>query len=272
MTFVVTIQVNDGIVIGTDSASTLFSNNIPTAVYHNADKIFNLCRGLPLGVVTWGCANIGDQSVSTIIKDFRNTLSQDDLKSKGYTISEMATLLRGFILDRYRPFYIDLPEIHRPYIGFIVAGYSYIDSKFEQYQIDIYGDLTKIPDKTSPDIGWGVTWRGVIDPVSRLFNGFSDLVPGILIDNLGVDSDIVKDVMQILKTRASMSLVSDIMPIKDAIDLAEFLVDVTIKCTRFSGGLQLVGGPVELATITKHEGFKWIHRKHYYSQSLNAMS
>ena len=59
------------------------------------------------------------------------------------------------------------------------------------------------------------------------------------------------------------------MPIQDAIDLAEFLVDLTIKYVRFSAGAQTVGGPIEIAAITKHEKFKWIHRKHYYDADLN---
>jgi hypothetical protein len=59
------------------------------------------------------------------------------------------------------------------------------------------------------------------------------------------------------------------MPIQDAIDLARFLVDASIKFSRFVPGPQVVGGPVEIAAITKHEGFKWINRKHYYEQNLN---
>ena len=27
--------------------------------------------------------------------------------------------------------------------------------------------------------------------------------------------------------------------------------------------------PKNIAVITKHEGFKWIERKHYYNQELN---
>jgi hypothetical protein len=59
------------------------------------------------------------------------------------------------------------------------------------------------------------------------------------------------------------------MPFQDALDLAEFMVDATIKMTRFVPGASIVGGPIELAGITKHEGFKWVRRKHYYSASLN---
>ncbi len=64
-------------------------------------------------------------------------------------------------------------------------------------------------------------------------------------------------------------LVEAPMPIQDAIDLAEFLVHTTVGFTRFKRGAPTVGGPIESAAITKHEGFKWVRRKHYFDRSLN---
>jgi len=47
------------------------------------------------------------------------------------------------------------------------------------------------------------------------------------------------------------------------------LVHAAIMYSRFLPGAQIVGGPIEIAAITKHEGFKWISRKHYYEGVLN---
>ncbi|PEM14149.1 hypothetical protein COI51_16005 [Bacillus toyonensis] len=41
------------------------------------------------------------------------------------------------------------------------------------------------------------------------------------------------------------------MPLKDAIDYAEFVVELTIKQQRFSEGLSTCGGPIDLLVITK---------------------
>ena len=61
------------------------------------------------------------------------------------------------------------------------------------------------------------------------------------------------------------------MPIQDAIDLASYLVDVTIGFTKFSIKKQpkTVGGSIEIAAITKHDGFRWIQRQQFYPASLN---
>jgi hypothetical protein len=30
-----------------------------------------------------------------------------------------------------------------------------------------------------------------------------------------------------------------------------------------------VGGPIEIAAVTKHEGFRWVKRKYNFSRDLN---
>jgi hypothetical protein len=55
------------------------------------------------------------------------------------------------------------------------------------------------------------------------------------------------------------------MPIQDAIDLARFLVETTIGFVRFGVFLpKTVGGAVEIAAITKHEGFRWVQHKGFH--------
>ena len=52
------------------------------------------------------------------------------------------------------------------------------------------------------------------------------------------------------------------MPLKDAIDFAEFLVDTTIKYERFCDEIQTCGGDVDILVITKDEAF-WTQHKIY---------
>lgn len=71
------------------------------------------------------------------------------------------------------------------------------------------------------------------------------------------------------ESRLEIPLLVPSMPIQDAIQLAEFLVDFVIKFSKFRMGAPTVGGRIEIAAITKHEGFKWVKRKHYYSEEYN---
>jgi hypothetical protein len=92
-----------------------------------------------------------------------------------------------------------------------------------------------------------------------------------LVDDLGVPADQVAAALQLIQAKSEVHMVAAAMPIQDAIDLAEFLVDLTIKYERFilMPGAGTVGGPIEVAAITKHEGFKWVKRKHYFSPQFN---
>jgi hypothetical protein len=69
-----------------------------------------------------------------------------------------------------------------------------------------------------------------------------------------------------IRQRALETLAIPTMPIQDAIDLARYLVEVTMGFTKFSIQKQpkTVGGAIEIAAITKHEGFRWIQRKQFY--------
>lgn len=86
---------------------------------------------------------------------------------------------------------------------------------------------------------------------------------------LGPASLLASQLGPLLAAQLQAPLVFPPMPIQDVIDLARFLVHAAIMFSRFSPGPNVVGGPIEIAAITKHENFKWISRKHYYDQPLN---
>ena len=52
-------------------------------------------------------------------------------------------------------------------------------------------------------------------------------------------------------------------------DMAEALVDITSLTQRITPGSETVGGPTDVAVITKGDGLIWIKRKHYFEQELN---
>ncbi|QDU69639.1 hypothetical protein Pla86_47580 [Planctomycetes bacterium Pla86] len=52
------------------------------------------------------------------------------------------------------------------------------------------------------------------------------------------------------------------MPLQDAIDLAEFLVDLTCRWYRSRLGAPTVGGPIEIAAIEEHQDVRWVERKY----------
>jgi hypothetical protein len=60
-----------------------------------------------------------------------------------------------------------------------------------------------------------------------------------------------------------------LMPKQDLIELAEALVSITAIERKASDDAGTVGGPIDVALITRSEGFVWIKRKHYFDPQLN---
>src|SRR5271169_6924927 len=100
MTVLVSVKINDGVVMAADSASSFASG----MVYRHADKIVNLRQGLPIGVMVTGAGGIGNESIDTLLKDLRRRFEGKDearrdwaLDPECYTLAQVANLLRTFL-------------------------------------------------------------------------------------------------------------------------------------------------------------------------------
>lgn len=279
MTIAISLKVNDGVILAADSATTLISQDSGPGpvtvvnVYNNANKIFNLVKGLPIGAVTWGAGSIGNASISTLMKDLRNLLSDPRKKSwfldrNTYTVQEVAVKVRRFIFeDRYKNAFESWEN--KPRLGFVVAGYSAHEELAEEYLITIENGESGDPVLLRQKHESGVAWQGQGEAIHRLLVGFSPYLSDTLQAQLGVPEDQILPAMQVIREALNVPLINPPMPLQDAIDLAEFLVDLTIQYSRFIPGAPTVGGPIEVAAISKHEHFKWVRRKYYYSRDLN---
>lgn len=62
----------------------------------------------------------------------------------------------------------------------------------------------------------------------------------------------------------------EFMPKPELAKMAEALIDLTSIKRKVSQGLETVGGPVDVAVISKNDGFVWVKRKHYFPAELNS--
>ncbi len=266
LTIAISLKVNDGIVLAADSASTIIerrgARSRASYVYNNANKIFNLKKGSPIGAITWGSGSIGQASISTLVKDFR----KETLIKENYEIKDVADNFKTFIYDNnYLKEFNNWSD--KPPLGFVIAGYSSESSLAEEWKIDINNDGVSGPTKVRKKNEVGINCNGEPEAIQRLYAGFSSFLPQILMESELSEDKINQIIHSCLKLQAPM--ITPPMPIQDAIDLAKFLVETTVKFSKFTPGPQTVGGPIEIAAVTKHEGFKWIERKHYFNPSIN---
>ena len=261
-----------------DSASTLSTTDADgkatiVNVYNNANKIFNIRKGYPIGGMTYGVGNFGTASISTLAKDLRHRFTGNDpdflgwkLDQDSFTIEQVATQARIFLYEeKYKP--LGLKGAGSVF-GFMVGGYSAKAALSELWEIKIVDGECAAPVRLLAQGAASAYASGDPEAFMRIALGHGSKLGAALL-KIGLKPENTEKAIADIRAELAETLVEASMPIADAIDLAEFFVHATCLFTRFKRGAATVGGPIESAAITKHEGFKWVKRKHYFDDILN---
>jgi hypothetical protein len=280
MTVCVCVLVHDCLVFAADSASTLVNTNAATGesqvlnVYQHGDKVFNLYKGLPICAMTCGMGNVGQWSIGTLAKELRRRMANGEdvwrLDKSNYTLEQVALKARKLIFEeKYASLVPQPPAPHS--LEFWIGGYSSnFDDGHEVWKISIVNGACPEPERIATGGATGWFASGQPGPINRLIVGFDQR----LFDELvaaGMKDTEAQALVNHLRSKLEAALVWPTMPVIDAIDLAEFLVETTKRFYRFLPGADIVGGDSDIAVVTKYEGFKWIKRKHFYSPVLNPL-
>jgi hypothetical protein len=277
MTIVVTAKVTDGIVLAADSAASFF---LPTAggviakIYNHANKIFNLRKVWSIGAMVYGAGGIGASSVETLSKDLRKKFcdphNQDYyLNENTYTIEEVAIKARKFLFEE-----IYLPAFSPPpgdfFMGYRICGYSANAAMSEVWEFNILGANCGAPYRIQAPDEFGLRWAGENEALDRLHYGATVNIKTWLVNKGYVQQADVEAAFSDYINHFGASLIVPAMPIQDAIDVARFAVETAAKYAKFGLRHETIGGPIDVAAITKHEGFKWVMRKHYYTAGASG--
>lgn len=276
MTIAISVKVHNGVVLAADSASTLFGVTPPGQVavvniFTNARKIFNLYKGKPIGLITWGAGSMGHASIGTLAKDFRQRLMDPSDEKYGinddYTLEDVANKTRKFFFEET---YVNEVKDKRGElsIGFIIAGYSKGETLPEEWEINIVKRKCPKPTLIRKKEDAGISWRGEGEAIMRLVKGYGRRLTNAL-KEINIPDEKMSEILAVFNKHLRVPLSYPPMPIQDAIDLANFLCQATIMYSRFTPGASVVGGPIDIAAITKHEGFRWVSRKFWYQAELN---
>lgn len=278
MTICVAIKVHDCTVFAADSATSLQGldakgSPIILKVFQHGNKVFNMYKGLPICAMTCGMGNIGESSISTLAKDLRAELAQPTsayyIDPKNYTMKDVADrVFNFFFADKYTNLSPKPAGDHS--FEFWVGGYGSTGNASEVWRIQILNGQCPGPSEMMNASMIGVQASGQPDAINRLVVGYSQHLPDALV-SVGLKTADLPKVLAAINTKTQATVVYPSMPVQDAIRLAEFLVDVTKGFVSFIPGADTVGGSTDVAVVTKHEGFKWIKRKHYYSSELNPL-
>jgi len=261
MTVCVAIKVHDCIVFAADSASSLSATNgageqVIVNIYENGNKVFNLHKDLPLSAMTAGIGNFGKASISTLSKDLRKRFADENdalcLDPNKYSMSEVAAKARKFLFED--TFSIACPDQTGSF-DFWIGGYGANEDLGEIWRVHINDGTCNEPILEAGPDECTIKWGGQPEAINRLLLGYGQVMPEALRD-AGLTDVQASELTLHIARKSQASLVHEAMPTIDAIELADFLVETTKKFVKFLPGGNTVGGDSDIATVTKHEGFK----------------
>ncbi|WP_176026439.1 hypothetical protein [Brucella intermedia] len=274
MTICVGIKVNDGVVFVADSATTILSENgngnpFGVRVYNHADKVFNLYRGLPIVAMTCGLGNFGHESIASISKEIRCSLMAGGINREKYDMKEVANFAYSIFKQKYEPLSAELKASSS--FEYIIAGFPSESNLAEVWKFVFSNGETPEPMNIVASKDCDIVWAGQPEACVRLVLGISSQTEYVL-RNTGLTDEQTEQLMNTIVKASASPILTSSMPITDAIKLGEFLANTTANYVKFLPGADSVGGDLDIATITKYEGFKWIKRKHFYPIGLNGES
>ncbi len=238
MSFIITLYVREGIVMASDSRLTL-----STKVQQGGREVIHTGVGLSdstyktfltltnIGISFFGAPDVQGVPITGYIESFIS----DEVHRRDYAVDEVPQAL----VDYFGA--LEVP----PDSGFLVAGYKVEDGVAEQqvWEANVKtGNVTRVNRPNQ----WGAAWRGTTDIFTRL-------VMPVAVTNPAEPDSAPKPVPHYPVQWGFFTL-------QDAIDYAQYAVQVTADTLRFHTRPKTVGGPVDVLVIKPQTAF-WVKIK-----------
>ncbi len=249
------------------------------------EKLFSL-EPLKIGVMTAGIAGLGDRTIKSLISEFKdkNFLFKSKGEPSNYTLNGVAERLLKFVRPFYLEEYPEKEDTYRPKLEFILAGYSKrqqlpstIRITFPEGEIDPFGDgfgimfggqtkeIRRIIFGTDAENEHRIIFRHAV----KLFEYHKLLTEYLRENNITIDLPtpneyidqihIFNDGWRLEGFSADWGNFSE----QNAIECVHWLVEIMCKAQQFSSALPTVGGEINLAIVTKSDGFRFVSKREY---------
>jgi hypothetical protein len=262
----------EGIVLAADSRVTLTAfvqtPNQPQmfvpSTFDNATKLLKVKGQDHVGAVTYGAGAIGQAEPRTA-HSYMPELEQELAGSGRLSVQQFAEHLSRFFLDKWQS--QNMP-VGAGDMVFLVGGYDQEGTYGRVYQI-------YIPSKPDPH-EWhggagefGLVWGGQSEYAGRLIHGFDGRLPELATAFLGLDAQRGAELRQHLQSTLQAPIPFSFLPLQDSIDFAIFLIRTTMVMQHWLVGVRGVGGKIDVAVVTRTEGFKEIQKKKLGGEELS---
>lgn len=268
MSLGIVIKGPEGLVLAAESRVTILAqtpdgSSLPV-FFDSAKKVLAFDRQSHIGVVTYGLAAIGLRTAHSFVPEFGRELpaqkvaKEGGLESDRISVKDFAEKLSDFFMKQWQE---SAPtDYHGPNMIFIVAGFDPEEAYGRVYLVEIPGNPR--PSESQPNLttDFGITWGGQREFVDRLIRGYDHRLPDVIAKTLDLSSEQKGAMIQALEP-LGMQIPFPALALQDCVDLALFVLRTSITGQNLAVALRACGGPIDVATITKSEGLRFVQQK-----------
>jgi hypothetical protein len=262
----------EGIVLAADSRVTLTATLTPIAppgttapptmllpsTFDNATKLLKVKGQNYVGAVTYGAGAIG----STEPRTAHSFLPEFDARLAAggrLTVEEFATQLGAFFVEKWNTSGMPAHPADTEQMVFLVGGFDPDGVYGRLFEVHVPNQPTPAERMGGPG-EFGALWGGQRELVDRMIQGYDPRVLNLIQSELHPPLVARTNLEEKLKQLA-IAIPYQFLPLQDSIDLAIFLVRMTITLQTWQIGIRGVGGAIDVATITQTDGFTPIQQK-----------
>ena len=266
MSLGVVIKGTEGVVLATDSRVTLEAQRKGgphlQVNFDNVTKLLSFSKPHNyVGCITYGMAVIGQRTAHSFIPEFEQQVLTS--KKERLSVEEYSKKLSKFFDARWKE---TMPtDYEGPDMTFVVGGYDPDAAYGKVFLFNIPSKL-KVSQQHPRDSDFGMTWGGQLEIASRLIQGFDPALPNIVKQFLTLDDKQVKPLYSNLRENLMFPIPYTVLPLQDCVDLAIFLIRTTMIAQRLAIGVRGVGGPIDVAIITRTKGLQYVQQKKIHGE------
>ena len=254
----------EGIVLAADSRVTLTAEMqrggekmMLPATYDNATKLLQLSEIKNVGVVTYGIGAIGQKEPRTahsFLPELEEELSKEEIGK--FSVEDFAKRFSDFFMAQWNA---KMPAKYSgPDMVFLIGGFDEVAAYGKVYKVAIPSNPT--PEEQSAK-QFGITWGGQLEYTNRLIKGFDPQLPMIAKTFLNLTDEQQVALEKHLEGALSAKIPYPFLPLQDCVNLSIFLIRTTMELQNWIVGVRGVGGAIDVATITRTDGFMPVQRK-----------
>jgi hypothetical protein len=141
---------------------------------------------------------------------------------------------------------------------FLIGGYDKDSAYGRVFEVAIPNNPKPVEHNATD---FGATWGGQTEFTERLLNGYDRSLGSHIQQVLGLDNARRDALIDSLKPKLAVAIPYQFLPLQDCVSMAIFIIRTTITLQTWQVGVRGVGGFIDLGTITRTEGFRFIQQK-----------